>query len=289
MTKNKPKLSFLMSVFSDRNRQLEISLYSLTSHSYSPDDVELLVFIDFIKPQAVLEILKKYRKYFSKLTVFCVTSKKNRINHSASRRNFLATKAIGRFIVFSEPEMLHLENTIEQFLMYCNGENEQSWISGPVYAGTDMVNESGKLVDETFLPQSLELIEKIIEERPKNLGKSIVENKEFALYFHLIDNEFYPNPMFCTMFNRHFFLNIGGFNQQLLVRGYEENELAKRFKDQQGRIIIDPNIKTIHIPHRKIIDKESQVSWNLYNSTVFFNPQQKIGKINDANFETIRL
>jgi GT2 family glycosyltransferase len=86
------------------------------------------------------------------------------------------------------------------------------------------------------------------------------------------------------MFKHNDFLKLKGLNQNLKVRGYEEMEFSERFLKSGGRIIIDDDIKTIHLSHPKSLDKTSQISWNLYNSTVSFNPAQKIGTITDATF-----
>ncbi len=279
-----PKLSILISTFSGRDQQFDFSLQSLTRHKYDHKEVELLVFLDFPNNTSTQLILKKYKNYFSSITTFSVISKKNRINHSVTRRNFLATQAKGEYIIFSEPEMFHVNNTIQNLLSYIsNNKNKREWLCGPVYAGGDLADKSGKVIDDCIQPTNLEKLISILQ------LPNLLNNQKFKKNYFLIDYSYYKTPFFLAMFNRKTFLSLKGLNQNLKVRGFEEIEFHKRFSQAGGKIVIFNKVTTIHIPHIRNIDKESQISWNLYNSTVLFDSKQKVGDISDAKFEKITI
>jgi hypothetical protein len=278
-----PILSLLISIFSDRTEQFEMSLASLTSHPYNSHLIELLIFVDYLENKPILNILKRYRKYFSSIKVFVVTNKLFPVNHSATRRNFLVSQARGRYIIFSEPEIFHINNSIQYFLSHAQNKETNTWICGPVYATKDLVKPNGELVDSSKPLKNFKHILNI----PNNIN--ILKNREFKKNYHLINYQWYLAPFYCTMLNRNYFLSLKGLNQALKVRGFEEFEFYKRFSKNGGRIIIDKNIKTIHLPHKKSLDKESQISWNLYNSTVTFNNSQTVGEIINTKYKTINL
>jgi hypothetical protein len=212
-----------------------------------------------------------------------VTSKQATVNHNATRKNFLATQAKGKYIIFVDPEMFHINNTIQCFLSHIHEREKHPWICGPVYASEDVVNAKGELIDNAKPLKNFFTILHIAN------NKNFFKTKLFYTHYHLIDYKLYSTPFYCVMFKRDDFLNLKGLNQNLKVRGYEEMELYERFAKNGGHIIIDTAIKTIHLPHPKSLDTDSQISWNLYNSTVTFDPHQKIGEITDATFKQISL
>ena len=280
---SRPTISLLISLFSDRTKQFEMSLRSLTSYPYDTKRVELLVFIDFVDNTSIVKLLQKYRTFFSTITIFVVTNKRSKVAHSASRRNFLATQAKGTYIIFSEPEMFHLQNTLQHFLTHADKKLRNVWIGGPVYATRDITNEKGELIDnDTPLKNLTHILDLVNGPQPET-------KQAFKKQYRIIDNKFYITPYYCAMFNKNEFLQQKGLNQHLQVRGYEEMEYYERFSKRGGRVILDPNITTIHLPHPRSIDKESQVSWNLYNSTVTFDPAQTVGEIIDATYKKIVL
>lgn len=279
-----PKLSFLISTFSGRDKQFDMSLQSLTRFPYDVNEVELIVFIDYPNNNPTRQVLRKYKKYFSNIKAFSVIEKFSPVNHSASRRNFLATQACGDFIIFEEPEMFHINNSIQYFLERSIDSNAiNNWICGPVYAAKDLVDKNGKIIDDSCQISNLEELWNILK------LPSFLKSKSFQKNYHLIDYSYYKTPFFSAMFNKKFFLKLKGLNQNLKVRGFEEVELYERFSKAGGRIICDKNIKTVHIPHNRSLDKEFQISWNLYNSTVKFDKKQIIGKIDDASYEMIKI
>ena len=278
------KLSFLVSVFSGRDIQFDMSLASLTKLPYDHRQVELLVFVDYSQNDSTQLVIKKYRQYFSKIRVFSVTKKFSAVNHSASRRNFLAKEASGDFIIFEEPEMLHVNNTVEYFLQRINSKDAtKQWICGPVYAAQDLVDKKGKIIDDSCQLANLEELWDVLK------TPHFTKDSFFRKNYRLIDYSYYKTPFFCAMFNRKHFLKLRGLNQNLKVRGFEELEFHERFSKAGGEIICDDNIATVHIPHNRSLDRENQIAWNLYNSTVEFDPKQVVGKIDDALFEEIEI
>ena len=278
------KLSFAISTFSGKDEHLDLSLNSLTKHSYDKSAVELLVFIDYVDNQPTRLVLKKYKNFFDSILVFAVTSKKEVVSHSASRRNFLAIHARGEYIIFSEPEMFHINNTISELLQYvATHKNKREWLCGPVYAGRDLCDNSGKITDHFIPPPPMSKLKPIFE-LPK-----LPSNPKFKKMFNIIDYADYTTPFFICMLYRKTFLKLKGLNQNLKVRGFEEVEFAKRFKDAGGKIITYNRIPSVHIPHKRNLNIELQISWNLYNSTIDFDKKQQLGKIDDAIVQEVKL
>ena len=276
------KLSILISTFSGKDTQLDMSLASLVRDKFNPSKVELLVFIDYPNNESTQKIIKKYSKYFSSLRIFSVNKKISRINHSVTRRNFLASKAKGEYIVFSEPEMFHINNTINNVLDYLSkNKNKKEWLCGPVYAAGDLVDKTGKVTDNCIQrpdPKKYFPILKL---------KNLINQEKFKKNYFLVDYDYYHNPFFFVIFNRATFNKLKGLNQNLKVRGFEELEFFNRFSKMGGQIVILNKIPSVHIPHKRNLNKELQISWNLYNSTVNFDKDQKFGEISDTLFEEI--
>lgn len=276
------KLSLLISVFSGRDEQFRSGLASLTRHSYDRSQVELLVFVDYPQSDSTQNIIREFADAFAAVRMYCVDKKLTKIAHSAGRRNFLAQQARGEYIIFSEPEMFHCQNTLEQVSAYLRTHHdEKTWLTGQVYAGRDMVNEQGLLVDECIQPTSIAQSIMLLNQ------PNVLTNRKFQKNFFLIDNTYYQTPFFFAVFNRGFFISIGGLNQHLQVRGFEEIELHQRFVKYGGRVVILDTIPTVHIPHRRNFHKETQISWNLYNSTVLFDQNQPFGQITDAQLSEV--
>jgi len=272
-----PQLSLLITVFSDRVKQFDMSLRSLTAHSFDAHLVELIVFIDYPDHKPIQAVIEKYRRYFSEVTVFVAANKRTPINHSASRRNFLAKQAKGSYIIFSEPEMFHINNSIQLCLSHIARHTGRTWFSGSVYAAEDVASSKGELIDTGKPLKNFSAILHIPDHQ------NFVTSSRFRKHYHLIDNTLYSTPFYFALFEKKYFLQCKGLNQNLKVRGYEEMEFYKRFSRFGGSIIIDPSLTMIHLPHKRNLNKESQVGWNLYNSTVTFDEKQHVGHIDDAD------
>lgn len=277
-------ISFLIPLYANRLKQFEMSLNSLTRHNYNKSLIELLVFVDYNDGGEVCQMLRQYSKAFAKIRAYIAEKKRLRVSHSATRRNYLANKAYGDYIVFCEPEMFHVNNTIECLLLHTGEMNRKEWVCGPVYAADDMVNKEGKLVVDECKP-----IYKLEEVLALVNRKNFLNDSRFLETYHLIDYTYYTTPFFCAMFNRKEFWKLKGLNQQLKVRGYEEIEFYQRFAEAGGNIIVDETIKTIHLPHVRSLVKETQVAWNLYNSTVTFNKDQHFGEIDDVFVDEVAI
>src|SRR3990172_5359053 len=271
------KISLLISLFSGRLKQFDLSLQSMVRQQKNKGLIELLVFIDYVDNRGVIDVLKQYPVFFRSVKAYLVAKKTYPVAHSASRRNFLALQATGEYIVFSEPEMFHIDNSIERLIKQANPQNIHNWICGPVFAAEDFVDQSGKMIVNEYrnIPHLDTLLG--IVQRP-----DVLSSPAFLHNYHQIDYEFYKTPFFVVCFNRDTFLRLGGLNQNLKVRGFEETEFYQRFKRLGGKIIIDPKLVTIHLPHPRSLNQESQVCWDFYNSTVCFDRSQKLGELQDV-------
>ncbi len=273
-------ISFCISISSCKIKQFTISLRSLTAEKFDKRLIDLYVFIDTFDQKPILSLLQGLSNKFHGITVYTITQKTNSVALGATRKNFLATQTKSPFILFTDPEMFYMGNTISTLLPYVNKRHEKSWVCGPVYGTEEIVNKSGEIVDD-HLNKKINIDKMLFIAENSNLNHP---SSEFNKYYHLFDHRKFPNTTYCTLFNRHFFLRLKGFNQKMLVRGFEELDLYKRFVQRGGATVYDERFVTCHLPHVRSLDPETQMAWNLYNQNVGFDESQEVGLITDAKF-----
>lgn len=275
MTK-KIKLSMLITIYKDRERQFEMSMDSLRRQNYPKNAVELVVLLDTTNHKNLLNIVKKYKSNFTNIRCFVIGNKIYSVSHSASRRNFLVSKSQGDYILFSEPEMLHVGETINYLFTFISRKGsgcDNWWYCGPVYGTKSIVNHLGEITVDTFTGrENILFLLNLIQRQGFNKNDSIVRK-----YYSRLNEKKYKTLFFCTAFNKDFFLKLGGLNQNLAVRGWEEIELYSRFKNEGGVIRFDERFKTVHLPHKRSLNKIEQRGWNLLNSTMLFDRSQRFG------------
>lgn len=274
----KPTVSVLVTLFKDRTKQFELSLYSLTKQMTGGLSFELLVMIDCpdkAEERAYLKLLKRYRSFFTNIRVYSIEREDNSVFHSASRRNFLVKRARGQYVLFSEPEMFFISENVSLIYKQIARRNKNEWYCGPVYATEELVNKKGEItVDQ---PANALTVERTIAQVcHKDLS---LESSDFTSMFTPIDGHKYEPLFFCTLIHRDFFKEVGGLAQNLRVRGWEELEFYKRFKRAGGVRRYDPRFVTCHLPHLRSLQSETQIAWNVFNSTVEFDSRQSFGKI----------
>ncbi len=278
-----PDVSILISMGAGRERHFDVSLSSLTRHEFDKEKVELLVFLDYSNASDTILIINRYRGFFNSVRCFCIIKKKGVVSHSASRRNFLATKAKGRYIVFCEPEMLHVNSTLPLIFDFISKEKTNCWYCGPVYATASVVDRNGHIIVDEY--QTKEDVDFLLDLALK-YRDNFYNNKIKRFYFR-IDEKEYPHPFFCTLLSKDFFFKLGGLNQNLKVRGWEEIEFFKRFCKKGGKVYFDEQFITCHLPHKRTLHLETQVGWDIYNSNCLFDPNQKMGAITEQTREVV--
>ncbi len=273
-----PILSILISIAPKRERHLALSLSSLTKTAFPKNQVELLAFIDFRDAKKTRTVLRRYRRFFASVRCFLVQDKQQSVSHSASRRNFLAFRARGPYLLFTEPEMYHVSPTLPLLLSIAHKKPKKLWYCGPVFATGAMVNSAGDLVvDDYRKKEHIPFLLRLIEKR----GNTLMHPKVQKHYFR-IDEKKYPTLFFCTMMDKEFFVSLKGLNQGLVVRGWEEIEYYERFHRRGGSISFDTRFVTAHLPHARTLSLAKQIGWNLFNSTVAWNPKQKMGEMKET-------
>lgn len=271
-----PVISILITVHCNRAKQFEMSMSSLKRQSFPHDLFELVIIIDCYKNTELIEIVKRYKFLFSRVQCYLIQNKNYKIRHSVTRRNFLAKKASGNYILFTEPEMFHVRQSMHLALKHCEKELPNYWYCGPVYATDSIVNEKGMIsVDDYTGKERINFLLSIVKK------DAFLSTKKAIKYFHRIDERKFEPLFFCALLNRAFFVKIGGLNENLRVRGWEEIELFQRFKKNGGDVYFNENFKTVHLPHKRSLDLKQQIGWNLYNSTVLYNPNQNFGIISE--------
>jgi len=272
-----PKISLLITIGPDKERQFEMSMQSLARQSYDRKKIELVVLIDTFKSKRLVGTVRKYKHIFSQTRVFLVKKKNGQVSHSASRRNFLAIRSRGEYILFSEPEMVHVTDTIDLIFSFIRTNPKRCWYCGPVYATNSVVDKKGNIAVDKF--SGIEDVNSLlgkIKDHPIDLNDS-----DLKKHFFRIDENKYKPLFFCTLLNKKFFMELQGLNQNLVVRGWEELEFFSRFGKVGGSIYFDQNFVTIHLPHKRSLNLIEQAGWNLFNSTVIFNKRQRIGELSE--------
>ncbi len=271
-----PLISVLITSHCNRSEQFEMSLSSLAKQSYNKSLIELLIIIDCFQNKDLISIIKKYKSLFSSVKCYLISNTSFKITHSVTRRNFLAKNASGNYILFSEPEMFHVGHTLKLLTDFVLKQKENYWYCGPVYATQSIVDKNGRInVDEFRGRENISYLLSLIRKDP------LLKNEITSKYYFQIDEKKFPTLYFCTLFKKNFFMQIGGLNENMKVRGWEEIELYERFKTHQGKMFFDSNFITIHLPHIRSLKGIQQIGWNLYNSTVQFNHNQVIGNIKE--------
>ena len=274
---SRPKISILVSIYANRAKQFKLSLQSLANQKFNPNSVELLVFIDCSRYKSILDYLNKYNHIFSAVTYFTFHKKNNIVTHSCTRRNFLALHAHGEYLLFCEPEILHISNTIKICLDFIQKDRYKYWLCGPTYGTDGMVNSKGDVVVYEYAKR--EKINSLLS-LIKN-GRLDLSDPKTVKYYNKIDEKKFKIFFFCALLHRKQFIKLGGLNQKLRVRGWEEIEFHQRFLKNKGKYIFNNKFVTCHLPHKKSFDVVLQKGWDLYNSTVLFDKNQKIDNINE--------
>lgn len=278
----KPLISLLTTIHYNRSQQFNLSIQSLSRQNYDKELIELVVIIDCDKKKKLLKTLTQNKRAFKKIKCYFIENESSKITHSVTRRNFLAREASGRFIMFVEPEMLHIGETINYALKFARNNFQNYWYCGPVYATESIVKSDGEInVDECQNKENIKLLLSLIKNDLK------LKNAATKKFYFRINEKSFPILYFCAMFYRDFFINLGGLNEKLRVRGWEEIELFERFKSRNGKFWFDKNFKTVHLPHKRSLNIIHQIGWNLFNSTITFNVDQKFGDLNEKVLEVL--
>jgi hypothetical protein len=279
-----PEISILITTPEKRESLLEMSLQSITGHPYDISKVELLIFLDYLDVTKAMSLIKNYVSFFNSIRFYQPIHKNQKVTHSATNRNYLALKARGKYLLFSEPEMFHIGRTLPLLLDFAHTKKINYWYCGPVYASSGVVNTRGDItIHEQRRNENISKLISLVKNYKNNFN-----SPQIGKYFHAINYKKFPSLFFCTMINRVFFFKIGALNQHLLVRGWEDIEFFERFRLNGGELYYDPTLITIHLPHDRTLSRFDTIGWDLYNSSVIFEKNQTIG-IDENLVDEIRI
>jgi len=263
-----PLLSIIMNCSTGKVGQFKRGLNSIYYQNFNPKDVELL-FLNIGGERELFSILKKYSGKF-RIRYFYLNKSTKKYSQSDNRsvgRNFLIRQAEGKYILITDPEVVHYSQTINQTINAFSKYGDQIWYCGRVYGTASFANTKGEYTNfftKTVQKKELDFIGK--EPSP---GKKIDLN-----YYRESKNYNYINPkkfelfMFCSAIAKKHLKAVGGFNEQMKVWGYEDIDIYNRLKEIGIKRIFDNNFISYNLPHPINLPLNERISWTLYNANI---------------------
>ncbi len=255
-------ISILVSYSGDRLAQFHRSLHSIFYQESDMRGVELLVLNDS-KQTSPLSLLRRYKGKFPIRYFEMKTSTREAYVNSASRRNFLVKKARGKYLLITDPEVVHLTPTINKIRAAFEKHGDHIWYCGPVLATSSVVTPTGRLAYyERRRERNMRLLWGPSPVKGKPINKSWYMNN--AEYTSIHDPHF-TEFFWCTAIAKSHVFAVEGCNESLQVYGYEEIELFHLLYNHGVRRLYDPSYITCHLPHHISLSPAEQRYWWIYN------------------------
>lgn len=262
-------LSIIISYF-NRLEQFERGLNSLYHQSFSPESVELLVLNDR-SGHEVYHLLKRYRGKF-RIKYFEIKGNPKKVHHGATRRNFLIRKAKGKYVMITDPEIVHFSNTIKQSINAFKQYGDNIWYCGKVFATESWVNKLGEIKSASQPGNDIQKINKLIGPKPKYSKKIDLSVFSKLSDYHLINPTTFPSLMWCCVVLKDNLLKIRGFNEHMIGWGGDDIDLYKRLTNIGVNQIWDNKFIVYHLPHSLSLPTIKKRVLNRLNTLMpFFN------------------
>lgn len=231
------KVSIVIATY-NRLNLLKRGLYTIENQSIKPDEI---IVIDDGSSDGTKE-------YFGALNRPWV--KYRYLNHPEPRischaRNVGIKQATGDVIIFTEPEALHIGNTIDQLLAKMNIYANFTILASQVWT-------TQKLIAEQLTKDEYAHPEKIITHpyaqltTSSNLTNTNAPNSDWAITGEANCN---AGVLFAT--RKAWIMKIGGFDESFTGHGWDDFDLFERLKLTGHGVLKAPEIAVIHQYHDK--------------------------------------
>lgn len=186
-------------------------------------------------------------------------------------RNIGWKSATSDIIIFTEPEALHVGNTIDKLLQAMEKHPDNTILASQVWTTQKLISE--QLTDDYYSNP-----EKILEHpyaqltTSSNLENTKAPNSDWAITGELNCN---AGVLFAT--RKEWLEKIGGFDESFIGHGWDDLDLFNRLAMIGHGVLKDPTIAVIHQYHDK-----SFYNYNIYEAA------EHNGKISEANVHSGR-
>ncbi len=280
------ELSILITYFPNRFEQLKRGLNSILLQSFNPANVELLFFNDGGDKKA-LSLLATYCHKIS-IRHFEIRRSLKNVNHSSTRRNYLIRQAIGKYLLFTEPEMVHVSCSITQTLKAFKKYGENIWYCGQVFATNEVVNPKGEV--RIFDKQPINISSDTLGLKPSTTRLLNLNFFKKNTLFRKVNYEIQKQFSFwCTAIAKKNLVKVKGLKENLQKWGSEEIDLYNRLERVGVRRIFDPNFVTYHLPHPVKLLPEEKFIWGMYNNNLPFSNDHTWGLLKGEQVIETRL
>lgn len=179
-------------------------------------------------------------------------------------RNIGWKAAKGDIIIFTEPEALHVGNTIEQLLNKMKEYPDNTILASQVWTMGQRIAE--KLNEDTYAHPARILSHEYAQLTSGNMGNTKAPDSDFAISGELNCN---AGVLFAT--RKQWLEDVGGFDESFQGHGFDDFDLFNRLAIYGKGIMKDPEIAVIHQWHEK------NYPYNIYDAA------ESNGKISEAN------
>ena len=259
----------IITVTYNRSLQMYRGLRTILNQAINSQEYEILVIDDGSTDDTKAKV-EKLSNEFPQKNGPSFGIKYIYLNHPEPRiscipRNVGIKQATGDIIIFTEPEALHIGNTIEQLLQKMKEYPENTILASQVWTIQEKIAK--QLREDEYLHP-----EKILQHPyaqltdTKNPYNIKAPDSDWA-----ITGELHCNAGILFATRKQWLMDIGGFDESFEGHGNDDFDLFNRLAMIGHGIIKDPDIAVIHAWHEK------NYPYNIYEMA------EKNGKISERN------
>ncbi len=253
------KVSIIISTF-NRAGHLRKCLPSLLKQNIIPEEI---IIIDDGSSDNTKSTVEGIREQYPKHNIKYIYNNRPESASCCLPKNIGLKRATGDLIIITEPEMLHIGNTIEQHLDWHNKRDNIIVSSGTIYfpfAGI-VQNLTMDNFENPITITKLPDIKEWKEGYQPNVGEIAVQRKVSATYMASV--------------RRKYLIKINGWEEKLDKWGFEDCNALCRLGQIGIECIADENIQAVHVTH----GYSGNFEWFDYS----YNLHQKYSKKPEAN------
>jgi GT2 family glycosyltransferase len=257
-------LSLAITYFPNRFEHFKRSINSIYYQKADFEKVELL-FLNDGGGKEIDDLLQKYQGRFA-IRYFTIIKKTKDYSNSSRRRNFLIRKARGKYILITDPEMVHGSNTLSLAMKAFERHGDDIWYCGKVYGTPFMVNQQGKL--PFYVNTRNENIDSLIGEEPSPRCRLDLRFYSNNQHYHALHPDAYASPFWCTALAKANIVKVDALNENLQKYGFEDVDLFERLKNIGVKRVYDTRFISYHLPHPVTLSQREQRFWYTYNQYI---------------------